>query len=86
MLANPTKLLALIADLLQDLNVLPFDEHCAEEFGKMRGALHGQGIAVSPLDLQIAAVASAHSLTLVTNNIKDFRHISGLQLDDWLTP
>ena len=35
--------------------------------------------------LQIAAVASVHSLTLVTNNIRDFRHIPGLQLEDWLT-
>jgi tRNA(fMet)-specific endonuclease VapC len=41
---------------------------------------------VSPLDLQIAAVARVHSLTLVTNNTKDFQRIPGLQLEDWLTP
>ena len=85
MLGNPNSLLDLVADLLQDVNVLPFDDHCAEEFGKLRGILHGRGIAVSPLDLQIAAVANVHALTLVTNNIKDFQHIAGLQLEDWLT-
>ncbi len=86
MLGNPASLLPLVADLLQDVNVLPFDADCAEEFGKLRGILHGHGIVVSPLDLQIAAVARVHSLTLVTNNTKDFQHIPGLQLEDWLTP
>lgn len=86
MTGNPTGLLALIADLLQDVKVLPFDDDCALEFGKLRGELHGRGIKVSPLDLQIAAVANVHALTLVTNNIKDFQHIPRLQLEDWLTP
>lgn len=86
MLGNPTHLLSLIADLLQDVNLLPFDEHCAEEFGKLRGVLHAHGVAISPIDLQIAAVASVHSLTLVTNNTKDFQRVPGLQLEDWLTP
>ena len=86
MLGNPASLLSLVADLLQDVIVLPFDDDCAEEFGKLRGILHGRGIVVSPLDLQIAAVATVHSLTLVTNNTKDFQHIPGLQLEDWLAP
>ena len=70
MLDNPASLLSLVADLLQDVKVLPFDDDCAEEFGKLRGILHAKGIAVSPLDLQIAAFASVHALTLVTNNTK----------------
>lgn len=86
MMGNPTSVLALVADLLQDVEVLPFDDDCAEAFGKLRGMLHGRGIVVSPLDLQIAAVAMVHSLTLVTNNLRDFQHIPGLQLEDWLTP
>ena len=34
----------------------------------------------------IAAVALVHNLTLVTNNTADFQQISGVRLDDWLTP
>lgn len=85
MLGGSVRLLASIADLVQDLQVLPFDAGCAKEFGKLRGHLHNHGIAVSPLDLQIAAVAIANDLILVTNNTKDFRHIPDLRLDDWLT-
>ena len=86
MLSNPTKILAGIADLLDDMAVLSFDSACAEEFGKLRGILKQQGLAVNPIDLQIAAVALANNLTLVTNNTKHFQHIPGLTLEDWLTP
>ena len=86
MLPNPTKILTGINDLLDDVTVLPFDSDCAEEFGKLRGVLKQQGLAVNPIDLQIAAVALTHNLTLVTNNAKDFQNIPGLTLEDWLTP
>jgi predicted nucleic acid-binding protein len=34
----------------------------------------------------IAAVSLVHNLTLITNNTADFQNISGLRLDNWLTP
>ena len=83
---NPPKLLALIADLLQEVAVLDFDSACAQEFGKLQGSLLLQGITVSVADLMIAAVAKVQDLTLVTNNTVDFKSIPGLRLDDWLTP
>ena len=85
MLSTPRRILDGIDDLLKDLTVLPFDKICAEEFGKLRGALKRFGVTVSPIDLQIAAVSLVHSLTLVTNNTKDFQHIPGLSLEDWLS-
>jgi len=86
MLPNPRRILTAISDLLSDVAVLSFGEACAEEFGKLRGALKQQGTSVNPVDLQIAAVAATHNLTLVTNNTKDFQNIPGLTLVDWLTP
>lgn len=83
---NPASLLQSIADLLSDVQVLDFDHACAEEFGKVRGALLQQGISVPTTDLMIAAVALVHNFTLVTNNTADFQNIPGLRLDDWLTP
>ena len=83
---NPAKLLALIADLLQDVQVIDFDSKCAEHFGQVRGSLLQKGISVSRMDLLIASVALAHNLTLVTHNTVDYRNVPGLRLDDWLTP
>jgi tRNA(fMet)-specific endonuclease VapC len=35
-------------------------------------------------DLQIAAVAIANNLTLVSGNIKHYRGIPGLRVENWL--
>jgi len=83
---NPAKLLALIADLLQEVAILAFDTDCAEEFGKVQGGLQRRGISIPIVDLMIASVALAHNLTLVTHNTVDFQKIPGLRLDDWLIP
>lgn len=80
------RLLMLIADLLQEVDVVDFDAVCAERFGQIRGTLLQQGISVPTTDLMIASGALVHNLTLVTHNAADFRNIPGLRLDDWLTP
>ena len=85
--AHPDALLLRIEnDLLADVSVLDFDRTAAKEFGQVRGQLLQRGIAVSRIDLMIAAVALSHSFTLVTHNTADYRHIPGLLLDDWLVP
>lgn len=84
--SSPSKLLALIADLLQEVQLLDFDAACAERFGQVRGTLLQQGITVSRMDLLIASVALVHNLTLVTHNTADYQNIPGLRLDDWLIP
>ncbi len=83
---DPTKILLAIETLLHnEVTVLSYDKQCAEEFGKMRGALRRQGVTVSPVDLLIASVALANDLTLVTNNVADFERIPDLRIVDWLT-
>jgi tRNA(fMet)-specific endonuclease VapC len=84
---NPAPLIQQIENnLLQDVNVLDFDSNSAKEFGRVRGQLLQQGIAVSRMDLTIAAVALVHNLTVVTHNTSDYQNVPGLQLEDWLTP
>ena len=83
---NPPSLRQKITDLLDDVQVLDFDQACAEQFGKVRGSLWQKGISVPTADLMIAAVAQVHDLTLATNNTVDFQDIPDLRLDDWLKP
>ncbi len=84
--SKPKRLLVLIADLLQEVDVIDLDSTCAERFGQVRGTLLQQGISVPTADLLIASVALVHDLTLVTHNTADYRNIPGLRLDDWLIP
>lgn len=82
--ADPRPVLQQICDLLRDVQLIPFDQASAEEFGRLRNLLRRQGIGVSPVDLMIAATALAHDLTLVTHNTSDFQQIPALRLEDWL--
>jgi tRNA(fMet)-specific endonuclease VapC len=83
---DPAPLLLKINQLLEDTAVLPFDQSCAEQFGKIRGLLLRRGISVNSTDLMIASIAIVHDLILVTNNTADFRNIPDLRLENWLKP
>jgi len=62
---------------------LPFDSAAARNFGEIRAYLVQQGTPIGPYDLQIAAIAIAHGLTLVTHNTREFSRVPGLHLVDW---
>ena len=41
------------------------------------------GTPIGSYDLQIAAIALANNLILVTHNTREFERVEGLQLEDW---
>lgn len=46
--------------------------------------LYAKHFTVKDADIIIAAFCMANGYTLITNNTKDFEHIEGLQLVDWV--
>ncbi len=66
--------------LLPTVTVLPFDLVTARIFGDIQARLELEGMCLEDLDLQIAATAIQHGLTLVTGNIRHFARIPGLAL------
>lgn len=62
---------------------LPFDDHCADIYGRIRHELERAGTPIGPNDLMIAATAVAHGLTLVTANTREFERVIGLSLVNW---
>ncbi|MDP2431180.1 MAG: type II toxin-antitoxin system VapC family toxin [Gallionella sp.] len=70
--------------LLSWLPSLPFSGEATRLFGEIRATLAREGKPVGPYDLQIAAVALAHDLTVVTDNISEFSRIPGLKVENWL--
>jgi tRNA(fMet)-specific endonuclease VapC len=65
---------------------LPFDDAAVDSFVSIRIYLESLGTPIGPYDLQIAAVALAHSCTLVTHNTAEFSRVPGLLLEDWEKP
>lgn len=63
--------------------ILPFDEAAALIYGDVRARLEKAGTPIGLHDVQIAAIALANSLMLVTHNTGEFSRIPDLQLEDW---
>lgn len=68
---------------LAPFSSLPFDDGCARKCAEIRRALERTGERIGPHDLQIAAIALEHNLTLVTHNAREFGRISSLRVEDW---
>jgi len=80
-----SKKLIKIADLfVSSFKIYEFDKNAAIEYSKIRVNLEKQGLIIGAYDLQIAAHAKSLNAILVTNNIKEFRRINGLKLENWL--
>ncbi|MEB3341785.1 type II toxin-antitoxin system VapC family toxin [Okeania sp.] len=62
---------------------LPFDDRCTEIYGEIRTRLEKAGKIIGPYDLQIASIAIANNLILVTHNLTEFKRISELNIEDW---
>ena len=63
--------------------IVELDREDARRSGDVRAALARSGIPIGPLDVLIAGQALARSLILVTYNVKEFRRVAGLRLEDW---
>lgn len=76
--------LARLEVLLSALSILPFDEAAGRRFGVLKAELEARGEPLDDLDLQIASIAIETNSTLLTNNTKHFKRVSGLRLLNWL--
>jgi tRNA(fMet)-specific endonuclease VapC len=61
--------------------VIPINDAAATAFDRLRQNKKLKKIGQA--DLLIAAIALANRATLVTRNLKDFRNVPGLQLENW---
>jgi tRNA(fMet)-specific endonuclease VapC len=68
-------------DLLYSLKIMPLDRLAVVEFERLRAQ---KGLKqIGSRDLLIAAMALASRATLVTRNLRHFRPIPGLRLENW---
>lgn len=64
-------------------SALAFDAEDAAEAGKVRALLTAAGRPIGPYDVLIAGQALRHGATLVTRNVREFRRVAGLKVEDW---
>jgi tRNA(fMet)-specific endonuclease VapC len=62
--------------------VLPIDADASVEFDRLRQIKKLKKIGRG--DLLIAAIALAHRATLLSRNVKDFRQVPSLRVENWI--
>ena len=68
---------------LGDVPCVDFDSDAALVYGRVRAALERRGVIIGPYDLQIAAHALSSDLVLVSDNVREFRRVEGLKVQNW---
>jgi tRNA(fMet)-specific endonuclease VapC len=72
-----------LLEFLTIFTVLPFTEKDAIPYGLIKSRLRKNGIIIGPIDLLLAAQAISNDLVLVTNNVREFKRVEDLRIEDW---
>ncbi len=76
---------AALAQFIVPFEVCAYDESAAAEYGTIRARLEKKGQSLGSLDLLIAAHALSRRLVLVTNNVREFKRVPDLKIENWVT-
>jgi len=84
--SNPQRNLLALTQFSAPIAILPFDDRAAAVYGTVRQHLEQKELPAGPLDTLIAAHSISERATLVTDNEREFRHVGGLNVENWLRP
>ncbi len=74
---------AFVEAILERFPILQPDLATARIHSEVWAGLSSAGVVIGSHDLWVAATAMAHGLTLVTENLKEFRRVPGLAVESW---
>ena len=75
---------AALQKFLAPLEVLPFSADAIWHYSQIRASLERMGTPIGALDTLIAAHALTLDVVLVSNNLKEFQRVDGLQCENWI--
>jgi tRNA(fMet)-specific endonuclease VapC len=78
------QVLKALKELVTIIPVLSMPQNVGQVYGEIRATLAKNGEMIGSNDLWIAAHAKASHLTLVSNNLREFERVEGLQLENWV--
>lgn len=73
-----------IAYLVDQMSIALIDEDVARYYGKVRNALESSGKPIGSNDTWIAAHAMSLGATLVTGNVREYKRVAGLKVENWV--
>lgn len=81
--SNPKKNLQLIDNFSEQMKILPIF-NSINIYAKEKVRLRKKGEMISDFDLLIASTAIANDLIMVTENIKEFKRIKDIKIENWI--
>jgi tRNA(fMet)-specific endonuclease VapC len=72
-----------LEQFLAPLEVAAFDQAAAWSYGRLRAQLEAKGTPIGSMDVLIAAHALSLGVRLVSNNLREFRRVPDLRLENW---
>ena len=82
---NTDKNLEAVEEFVSHLEVLPYDAKASQHYGQIKAGLEKKGQIIGENDIHIAAHAISHGLILVSNNVREFKRVSNLALENWVS-
>jgi tRNA(fMet)-specific endonuclease VapC len=77
------ELLEYYGEISKKLVCFDFDKKSAVIFGELKNNTRVIGKTIDDIDLMVAGICLANDLILVTNNVKHFKNIPNLQIENW---
>ena len=72
-----------LAQFAAPLEIIPYGDEAALQYGNLRSHLEKRGTPIGSLDMLIAAHALSMNCILVTNNEKEFIRVPNLKVENW---
>ena len=77
---HPYQRLGNLVQFFARWTLLPFDEEATNQFRRLRD----HKIRIGTMDLKIAAIALSQSALVLSANLRDFRQVPNLRVEDWM--
>ena len=82
--SQPARNREALEQFVSPLQIAVFDRQAAIVYGKLRAVLEEKGRPVGSIDLLIAAHALSLNVRLATNNVREFKRVPGLRVENWV--
>jgi tRNA(fMet)-specific endonuclease VapC len=78
------RLAAQVETVLGAIDILPLEAPADRHYAEIRAELERKGTPIGWNDMLIAAHALSLGAVLVTGNVREFRRVRGLKIEDWI--
>lgn len=81
--AQPKQARAAFDAFIRNLEIMEWSAQAAEHYADIHANLKLRGEMIGANDLLIAAHARSLKAVMVTNNVREFRRVKGLKVENW---